>query len=221
MNLTHQPILSLLRSVAIEPAACRRTALAMAAAADSAGGTLAASMATLARLVGLSTTQVRHHVHALVAIGVIEVKANAHGGAPGAVPHYRFNLTRLQAMATHAGHSADLFDHGETIVVGHRFVSEGGAPMVAQLVGQPGQRFVQFYRDAPDGLRDYGRVALAHVLRPWRWRWQQEGSWDTVLYPVVELEDDYPEEIFPGEFEKLQQWAQAAALGRIESMTEA
>ena len=46
MNLTHQPILPLLRSVAIEPAACRRTALAMAAAADSAGGTLAASMAT-------------------------------------------------------------------------------------------------------------------------------------------------------------------------------
>jgi hypothetical protein len=42
-----------------------------------------------------------------------------------------------------------------------------------------------------------------------------------VLYPVVELEEDYPEEIFPGEFEKLQQWAQAAALGRIESMTEA
>ena len=219
MTTVHVPVLPLLRSVAIEPAACRRTALAMAAAADSAGGTLAASMATLAQLVGLSTTQVRHHVHALVAVGVIEVIANAHGGAPGAVPHYRFNLNRLRVMATHAGHSADLFDHGEALAVSHRFVSEGGAAMVAQLVGQPGQRYVQFYRDAPDGLRDYGRVALAHVLRPWRWR--QEGSWDTVLYPVVELEDDYPEEIFPGEFEKLQQWAQATALGRIESLTEA
>lgn len=221
MSQTNPPILPLVRSVAIEPAACRRTALAMAAAADGAGGTLAASMATLARLVGLSTTQVRHHVHALTAIGVIEVTANAHGGAPGAVPHYRFNLTRLQAMATHAGNSADLFDHAPECVAAHRFVSEGGAPMVAKLVGQPGRRRVQFFRETAGGLRDYGQVALAHLLRPWRWRWQQEGSWDAVLYPVVELEDDYPEEIFPGEFEKLQQWAQATALGRIESLTEA
>lgn len=221
MSQTHPPILPLVRSVAIKPEMCRRTALAMAAAADNAGGTLAASMATLSRLAGLSTTQVRHHVHALVAIGVIEVIANAHGGAPGAVPHYRFNRTRLQAMATHAGNSADLFDHAQECLATHRFVSEGGASMVAQLVGKPGQRRVQFFRETADGLRDYGQVALAHVLRPWRWRWQQEGSWDTVLYPVVELEDDYPEEIFPEEFEKLQQWAQAAALGRIESVIEA
>lgn len=221
MTTVHVPVLPLVRSVAIEPAVCRRTALAMAAAADSAGGTLAASMATLARLVGLSITQVRHHVHALVTTGVIEVTANAHGGAPGAVPHYRFNRTRLQALATHAGSSVDLFDLAQECVGGFRFLSEGGAPMVARLIGQPGQRRVQFFRETATGLRDYGQVALAHVLRPWRWRWQQEGSWDTVLYPVVELEDDFPEEIFPGEFEKLQQWAQAAALGRTESVVEA
>lgn len=218
MNLTHQPILPLLRSVAIEPAACRRTALAMAAAADSAGGTLAASMATLARLVGLSTTQVRHHVHALVATGVIEVTANAHGGAPGAVPHYRFNVTRLQAMATHTGHSADLFDLAQQSAPTHRFLSHGGAQMVAQLIGIPGRRQVQFYREAPHGLRDYGQVPLAMVLRPWR----VEGGWEAAVFPVIEHDDDnYQEEIHPGEYEKLQQWAQTAALGRTESVVTA
>lgn len=221
MNSTYQPVLALVRAVAVEPAVCKHTALVMAELHDANGGILKASMASLAALVGLSTPQVRKHVHALVALGVLEVTANAHGGASGAVPHYRFNLTRLQAMATHTGHSADLFDAAQDAKPGHRFVSEGGAQMVAQLVGPPGQRKVQFFREVPDGFRDYGQVALAHVLRPWRWRWQQEGSWDAVLYPVVELEDDYPEEIFPGEFEKLQQWAQATALGRIESLTEA
>ena len=89
--------------------------------------------------------------------------------------------------------------------------------MVAQLVGRPGLRCVQFHRDAEGGRRDYGQVLLTQVLRPWR----LNGGWDAVLYPVMEREDDYPEEIFPGEFEKLQQWAQATALGRIESLTTA
>lgn len=216
-----QPILPLVRAVAIEPAICRRTALAMAAVADDAGGILAASMASIGRLVGMSTRQVRKHVHALITMGVLEVVANAHGGAPGTVPHYRFNLARLQAMATHTGHSADLFDPAQDNRPGFRFLSEGGSHMVAQLVGEPGLRFVQFHKDVAGELRDYGQVPLAYLLRPWRWRWQQEGAWDAVLYPVVDHEDEFVEEIFPGEFEKLQQWAQATALGRTESVVEA
>lgn len=218
MNATFQPVLALVRAVAIEPAVCKRTAMVMADLHDINGGLLKASMASLAALAGLSTPQVRKHVHALIALGVLEVTANAHGGAPGAVPHYRFNLTRLQAMATHAGHSADLFDFAQQRAPTHRFLSHGGAQMVAQLIGRPGQRQVQFYREAPQGLRDYGQVPLSMVLRPWR----VEGGWEAAVFPVVEHDDDnFQEEIHPGEYEKLQQWAQTAALGRTESVVTA
>ena len=75
MSADKQTALTLVRAAQIEPDATRRTALAMAASADETGGTIAASMSVLARLVGLSTSQVRKQVHALVTMGVIEVTA--------------------------------------------------------------------------------------------------------------------------------------------------
>lgn len=217
MSIETISMASLVRSAAIEPEVCRPVALVLAALHDDHAGHIAVSMARLADLASMSKFQVRKHVHMLLRLGVLEITANAHGGAPGTVPHYRFSAARLHAFAHRLGRTADFFDMPERGGPIHHFVSEGRARMVAQLVGRPGHRWIQFYLQANGELRDYGRVPLAQLLRPWR----LEGGWDAVTYPVVEHEDDFPEEIFPGEFEKLQQWAQGAALGRIESVIEA
>ncbi|SFU99416.1 hypothetical protein SAMN04489707_106314 [Paenacidovorax caeni] len=173
------------------------------------------TMAQIAAAAGLSKVQARKHVHALTQDGVLRVLANAHGGVPGEAPQYEFDRQRLaQCLAS----VPDLFQEAPQISgPTHRFTSEGRSCMVAELAGRPGKRRVRFYREAKDGLHDYGSVPLHQLLWPWR----LQGGWDATVYPVVENEDDYPEEIYPGEFEKLQQWAQAAALGRVESVVEA
>lgn len=214
--MTSQPLLPLIQAVAIAPAGRRRVATVLAQASDAAADApVAMTMAQIAAAAGLSKVQARKHVHALIQDGVLRVLANAHGGAPGEAPQYEFDLERV---ARRLAAVPDLFQEAPRISGPiHRFISEGRARMLAELVGRPGQRRVQFYREAADGLRNYGWVSLADLLKPWRLK----GHWDAVTYPVVELEDDYPEEIFPGEFERLQQWAQAAALGRTESVVEA
>lgn len=213
---THH-LVPLVQAAAITPAGSRRVALVLAQAHDAgAGGEIVAmTMVQIASAAGLSKAQARKHVHALVKDGVLRVLANAHGGAPGEAPQYAFDRQRIaQRLAL----VPDLFQEPPQICgPTHYFVSEGNARMVAELVGRPGRRCVQFYRDVEGELRDYGRVPLSQVLSPWR----LEGGWDAVTYPVVERENDYPEEIYPGEFEKLQQWAQAVALGRTESVVEA
>lgn len=211
------PVMPLVRSASAQLRVRKWTAFALAHLHDTNSGHIAISMQALADMSGGSKAQVRKHVHSMIACGVLEITANAHGGAPGAVPHYRFNRLRLEAMAKRPGQTPDIFDSFEEAEPSYRFTSEGRARMVAQLTGQPGRRRLRFYREAQEGLRDYGEVALSDVLKPWR----MDEGWDAVLYPTVELEDDYPEEIFPGEFEKLQQWAQATALGRTESVVSA
>lgn len=208
-----EPMLPLVEALNLEPAGRQRVALALAQLHDLEGH-MQASMLQIAAWAELSRVQARKHVHALIDDGILRILANAHGGAPGEAPLYEFNRERIADCLAAV---PDLFQEPPKITgPTHRFVSEGRARMVAELVGRPGQRRVQFYREADDGLRDYGSVALTDLLKPWRLK----GQWDAVTYPVVELEDDYPEEIFPGEFEKLQQWAQAAALGRMESVVE-
>ena len=210
-----EPIQPLINALDLHPAGRRRVALALAQLHDLECGDMRATMLQIATWAELSKAQARKHVHALIGEGVLRVLANAHGGVPGEAPRYEFDR---HGIAQRLAAVRDLFrESPQPSGPTYRFVSEGRARMVAELVGRPGRRRVQFYRDAEDGLRDYGSVALADLLKPWR----QKGHWDAVTYPVVELEDDYPEEIFPGEFEKLQQWAQATALGRIESLTEA
>lgn len=217
MNTTSVSMVALVRAAAIEPKSCRPVSFALAAIHDGNSGHVEVSMRNLAAAVQMSKAQTRKHVHALVALGVLEVTANAHGGAPGTAPVYCFKLGRLQALATGPGRTTDIFDAVEQRRPTYRFVSEGRARMVAQLAGRPGQRCVQFFRESDGGLQDYGQVPLSQLLLPWRLK----GCWDAVLYQVTTEEDNSPEEIFPGEFEMLQQWAQQAALGRVESVVEA
>ncbi|WP_158447371.1 hypothetical protein [Paenacidovorax caeni] len=214
--MTSKPLVPLIQAAAIAPAGRRRVATVLAQASDAAAGApVAMTMAQIAAAAGLSKVQARKHVHALTQDGVLRVLANAHGGVPGEAPQYEFDRQRLaQCLAS----VPDLFQEAPQISgPTHRFTSEGRSCMVAELAGRPGKRRVRFYREAKDGLHDYGSVPLHQLLWPWR----LQGGWDATVYPVVENEDDYPEEIYPGEFEKLQQWAQAAALGRVESVVEA
>lgn len=209
------PIFPLVQAVRLCPAGKRRVICFLAALHDVQSGRIETTMAEIAVAARLSKVQTRKHVHALIKDGLLRVVANAHGGAPGTAPRYALDRGHLEQLAARNG---DLF--AEPVRISgptHRFMSEGRASMVAELAGEPGRRYVQFYRESSSGLRDYDQVPLADLLRPWR----LAGCWDAVVYPVVELEDDYPEEIFPGEFEQLQRWAQRAALGRVESVVEA
>lgn len=103
MNQQIQPVTPLVLAAGIEPPACRTVALTLADLQDHCGASFAASMQQLAGVVGLSKVQTRKHVHALIAMGVLKVTANAHGGAPGLVPHYRFDALRLRALAQQSG----------------------------------------------------------------------------------------------------------------------
>ncbi|WP_028605535.1 hypothetical protein [Ottowia thiooxydans] len=208
------PIQPLIEALNLKPTGRHRVAMVLAQMHDLEGGYMQASMLEIASCAELSKAQARKHVHALTDEGVLRVLANAHGGTPGEAPRYEFVRERISQLLASV---PDLFRESPLLTgPTHHFVSEGRARMVAELVGRPGQRCVQFYREAEEGLRDYGSVSLADLLKPWR----LDGQWDAVTHPLVDLEDDYSEEIFPGEFEKLQQWAQAAALGRMESVVE-
>lgn len=216
MSADKQTALTLVRAAQIEPVATRRTALAMAASADETGGTIAASMSVLARLVGLSTSQVRKQVHALVTMGVIEVTANAHGGAPGAVPHYRFNKLRLRALAQRPGGTTDLFEDAPPPRMS--FVAEdeagGRRRMAVELHGRPGKRTVRFYLESHQGDIAYGWAQLKVLMLPCL----AAGSWTGWLNPDA----GSPEGCLsvctsPETVEELRHWAQSAALGRVES----
>lgn len=217
MKTEFQAVSPLIHAAEIRPASRRLVALALAHIHQTNEGQIAISMAQLSDMVGMSAAQTRKRLHSLIALGVLEVTANAHGGAPGSVPHYQFNLARLQVLATRKGCTADMFDSQQRHAPTHHFLSEGGARMVAQLAGRPGDRCVQFFRESDEGLQDFGQVPLSQLLLPWRLK----GCWDAVLYQETREEDISLEEIFPGEFEMLQQWAQQAALGRVESVVEA
>lgn len=220
MSVIQQSALPLVSAAHIDPVATRRTALAMAAAADEAGGTLKASMSALGRLVGLSTSQVRKQVHALVTMGVLEVTANAHGGAPGAVPHYRFNVWRLYALAQQAGRTSDLFETAPAPRMSFMAEDEAGnsQQMAIELHGQPGKRTVRFYLEGQHGEVTYGWAPLKVLLLPW----QAPGSWTGWLNPDAGAPEGCLSVCaLPETAEKLQRWAQSAALGRIESVVEA
>lgn len=216
MNQSFEPVLPLVQGAAIEPAACLRTALAMAELHDVNNGVLKASMASLADLVGLSTPQVRKHVHALISLGVLEVTANAHGGAPVAVPHYRFNVLRLHALGQQLGRTPDMFQ--TPVVARKRFdaTDEAGhhAYMILEMRGQPGMRIARFVRTTQRGDVLYGQAPLQALLLPGF----AKGAWTGWLNPH-EGSPNWAEPVFapPETIESLRQWAQQIALGRVES----
>lgn len=220
MSQSFEPILPLVRAAAIEPAGCLRTALVMAELHDANCGVLKASMASLGALTGLSAQQVRKHVHSLIKLGVLDVTANAHGGAPGSVPHYQFDPFRLSALACRAGHTPDLFNGVPALRM--TFFAEDTEDvrqqMAVELHGRPGSRSVEFFLDTPQGDIAFGWTPMETVLRPpfakgaWTgWLNPQEGA------PAWAL----PVFTSPETVGKVRQWVQSAALGRVESIETA
>lgn len=80
-----------------DSAAQKLALLALADHADDEGGRCYPSMRRLAAHTSLSEAQVRRHVHALIALGLVEVVGNSGGGGRGSTRRYRLNL---HAMTT-------------------------------------------------------------------------------------------------------------------------
>lgn len=214
MTTSLEPVLPLVRAAVIEPTVCRRTALALAELQDASGGSFAASMATLATTVGMCKAQTRKHVHALVMMDVLHVVANAHGGAPGAVPHYQFNRSRLRALGQQPGTIPDMFcapPAPRRSFTG--FEGETAVGMAIEVIGLPGQRVIRFVRESDQGDIPCGTAPLRALLVP---RFAK-GAWTGWLAPKGSASEGRNSVYTPPEtVELLQQWVQEAALGRSE-----
>lgn len=218
MNQQFQPVTPLVLAAGIEPPACRTIALALADLQDRCGVSFAASMQQLAGVVGLSKVQTRKHVHTLMSMGVLNVTANAHGGAPSLVPHYRFDALRLRALAQQSGKTPDIFNSAPAPRM--RFFAADGEDaeyarqgMAIELHGRAGNRFIRFFQESAQGDIGYGCAPLqALMLPPFA-----KGSWSGWLNPQpgapAWARSVYT---FPETVNKLQQWAQEMALGRPE-----
>ncbi len=218
MNQQIQPVTPLVLAAGIEPPACRTVALTLADLQDHCGASFAASMQQLAGVVGLSKVQTRKHVHALIAMGVLKVTANAHGGAPGLVPHYRFDALRLRALAQQSGKTPDLF-HPAPAPRMRFFAADGeeaefaSQRMAIELHGRPGDRSIRFFHESSHGDIGYGRAPFKVLMSPSF----AKGAWTGWLNPQPGA-PDWAQRVytFPETVEKLQQWAQDMALGRTE-----
>ena len=218
MNQQFQPVTPLVLAAEIEAPACRTVALALADLQDHCGASFAASMHQLAGVVGLSKVQTRKHVHALVSMGVLQVTANAHGGAPSLVPHYRFDALRLRALAQQTGKTPDLFNFAPAPRM-HFFAADGEESeyarqrMAAELHGRAGDRFIRFFQESAQGDIGYGCASLRVLMLPPC----AKGAWSGWLKPQPDAPDwAHRVYTFPETVEKLQQWAQEMALGRPE-----
>lgn len=218
MNPQIQPVTPLVLAAGIEPPACRTVALALADLQDHCGASFAASMQQLAAVVGLSKVQTRKYVHTLVSMGVLKVIANAHGGAPGLVPHYRFDAMRLRALAQQPGKTPDLFNSVPAPRM--RFFAADGEDaeyarqrMAIELHGRAGSRFIRFFQESSQGDIAYGGMSLpALMLLP-----VADGAWSGWLNPQPGAPAwAHSVYTFPETVEKLQQWVQEMALGRSE-----
>lgn len=218
MNQQFHPVTPLVLAAGIEPPACRTVALALADLQDHCGASFAASMQQLAAVVGLSKVQTRKHVHTLTSMGVLKVIANAHGGAPGLVPHYSFDAPRLRELAQQPGKTPDLFDSAPVPRI--RFFAADGEDaefarqrMAMELHGRAGKRSIRFFQESAQGDIGYGRAPLqALMLPPFA-----KGAWTGWLNPQAGAPDSARSVYtFPETVEKLQQWVQDMALGRPE-----
>lgn len=219
MRDSTESVASLVHAVHIESQACRVVALILADMQDCSGGPIQASMATLAERVGLSTVQTRKHVHALIRMGLLRVLANAHGGAPGAVPHYQFDVQRLRALGQQPGATPDLFKTVAAPRRGFYAANESAnlAIMAIELHGGPGRRSIRFVRASAQGDVPYGTTPLKDFLRPIN----STGGWSGWLSPQKGA-PSWTGPVFtaPETAEQLQRWAQETALGRSEGTPE-
>lgn len=214
MNKT---MLELVGRARLSPQGRHRVALALARAHDAAGGDVMVSMRNLAEAAGLSKNAAREHVHALRREGIVSVIENAHGGAPGAAPVYRIHAPVLERLAEDSG---DLFEQWlEDAPPGDPYTIEldSGVLLAASLRGRPGNRVVSFWRVDVEPGQDYGEVPLALLLRDPRVR----GAWDGHLKPHKPFVAEQPVRLLPREIFWVAEWAQSAALGRVESVVTA
>jgi len=216
----HAPtIATLVRSLEIAPAGRYRVAQVLAQMQDVHGGTFRATMGRIAAAAKLSPVQARKHVHALIADGLLAVVGNASGGAPGAGSSYAFNQGLLERLVAC---TPDLFSEpraGLTTEPDDAYCfTVNGARFLAVLVGMPGARCVVFWR--VDGEHaNYGDVPLKVLLCDPRSR----GGWHCHISPHGDPDVPY-EQMFRLTREDvalLANWAQNAALGRVESLTTA
>lgn len=107
----------------LTPPSLKLTALALADWSDDDGGSLYPSMSAIAKKVGVSRCQAQRLVQSLKADGLLSVVANAHGGAPGDVPHYRLHLDRFSTLTGSASAT------GSVSARGSADASRGVAPM--------------------------------------------------------------------------------------------
>lgn len=220
MTAIVESVSRLVRALDIKPASCRHTALVLAGAQDDEHGVFAATMADIAAWTGLSKCQVRKHVHSLISLGVLRVVANAHGGSPLHAPQYQFVASRLRDFAHQMGATPDLFDAAQKPRMSFLAEDESGERhnMAIELHGQPGRRTVRFFLQGAQGDVTYGWAPLQVLLQPCL----SAGSWTGWLNPESCAPDGcLSVRAFPETVEKLQRWAQAAALGRTESVVEA
>lgn len=219
MRDSTEPVASLVHAVHIESQACRVVALILAEMQDRSGGLIQASMATLAERVGLSTVQTRKHVHALIRMGLLNVLANAHGGAPGAVPHYQFDVQRLRTLRQQPGTTPDLFNTVSAPRRGFYATNESAtlATMAVEMHGGPGRRVIRFVRESAQGDVPYGHTSLKEFLQPLN----SAGAWSGWLNPQKGSQSwAGPVLTAPETVEQLQRWAQETALGRSEGTPE-
>ena len=218
---------ALVWAAAIVPSARKLIALRLAELHDRNEGLLSASMAALADQAGMSANAARRHVHALIEDSIVSVVANAHGGAPGAARHYRFNVDVLRSLAAESSQMVDLFDPPGVLAVDDiapacslRFVSSGGVEMCAELIGAPGHRGVTFTRLASGdrAAMNYGTVPIADLLTDSR-----AGSWHGHLSPYGDPDCEFElYVVLEGEvLDQIAQWVQNTALGRVESLVTA
>ncbi len=99
----------------ITPASLRLVAVVMADAFNEKTGRLCVSIRFVAERANVGERQARRSVRSLIEQGFLIVTANAAGGAPGAVPHYRLNLEKLIASGpTGDTHDTPTGDFGDT-----------------------------------------------------------------------------------------------------------
>ncbi|MEP7044563.1 MAG: helix-turn-helix domain-containing protein [Dokdonella sp.] len=79
--------------------------LALCDRADDIGGSCYPSMATLAKMTGVTLRHAKRVVHELIASGYVDVIGNKSGGAPGSSCQFQINIDRIKAASNVTPHA--------------------------------------------------------------------------------------------------------------------
>ncbi len=134
----------------VRPPARKLVLLYMADRHNGQNGLLNPGIAKIAAACGLTPSQVRRHLQALKADGLLSVTANANGGRPGQTPHYCLHLTG-SADATRSTDATGSTDAQE----GAHGCARGVAPM--RETGSAHATQTGKNRNEPESNRKYTR----------------------------------------------------------------